>query len=43
VFPTANVVVKDKLFVYYGCADKYIGVATADIDKLVNYVLQFPA
>ena len=43
VFPTANVVVDGKLFVYYGCADKYIGVATADFDKLVNYVLQFPA
>ncbi len=42
VFPTANVVLAGKLFVYYGCADKYIGVATADFDKLVNYVLQFP-
>jgi predicted GH43/DUF377 family glycosyl hydrolase len=41
VFPTANVVVDGKLFVYYGCADKYIGVATADFDGLVNYVLQF--
>jgi predicted GH43/DUF377 family glycosyl hydrolase len=43
VFPTANVVVNGKLFVYYGCADKFIGVATANFDKLVNYVLQFPA
>jgi predicted GH43/DUF377 family glycosyl hydrolase len=43
VFPTANVVVDGKLFVYYGCADKYIGVATANFDKLVNYVLQFHA
>ena len=43
VFPTANVVVGGKLFVYYGCADKFIGVATANFDKLVNYVLQFPA
>ena len=42
VFPTANVVVDGRLFVYYGCADKYIGVATADFDQLVNYVLQFP-
>jgi len=40
VFPTANVVVDGKLFVYYGCADKYIGVATADFDKLVDYVLR---
>ena len=43
VFPTANVVVGGKLFVYYGCADKFICVATANFDKLVNYVLQFPA
>jgi len=43
VFPTANVVVDGKLLVYYGCADKFIGVATANFDQLVNYVLQFPA
>ncbi len=42
VFPTGNVVVDGKLFVYYGCADKFIGVATADFDALVHYVLQFP-
>jgi len=42
-FPTANVVVNGKLFVYYGGADKFISVATANFDKLVNYVLQFPA
>ena len=41
VFPTANVVLDGKLFVYYGCADKFIGVATADFDRLVNYVMQF--
>jgi len=43
VFPTANVVKDGTLFVYYGCADKFIGVATADFDELVDYVLQFPA
>ena len=43
VFPTGNVVVDGRLFVYYGCADKYIGVATADFDKLVYYILQFKA
>ena len=43
VFPTGNVVVGGKLFVYYGCADKCIGVATADFDALVNHVLQFKA
>ncbi len=43
VFPTANVVVDGRLFVYYGCADKFIGVATVDFDALVHYVLQFKA
>ena len=43
VFPTANAVVDGRLFVYYGCADKFIGVATADFDRLVQHVLQFPA
>lgn len=43
VFPTGNVVVDGKLFVYYGCADKFVGVATADFDALVRYVLQFQA
>ena len=42
VFPTGNVVVNGRLFVYYGCADKFISVATADFDALVSYVLQFP-
>jgi len=41
VFPTANVVLDGKLFVYYGCADKFIGVATANFDELVNYVARF--
>ena len=43
VFPTGNVVVDGLLYVYYGCADRCIGVATADFDRLVHYVLQFPA
>jgi beta-1,2-mannobiose phosphorylase / 1,2-beta-oligomannan phosphorylase len=41
VFPTANVVVDDKLYVYYGCADQTIGVATAHFPSLVEYVMQF--
>lgn len=41
VFPTANVVVNDVLYVYYGCADETIGVATADFPALVEHVMQF--
>ncbi|MDE6332248.1 MAG: glycosidase [Muribaculaceae bacterium] len=38
VFPTGNVIVKGKLLVYYGCADKHIGVATCDLDELLNHL-----
>lgn len=42
VFPTANVVVDGTLYVYYGAADETIGVATADFQAMVDFVLQFP-
>ena len=38
VFPTGNVVVNGTLYVYYGGADKYIGVATAELDELLDYL-----
>ncbi len=41
VFPTANVVVDDVLYVYYGAADETIGVATANFPALVDFVMQF--
>ena len=36
VFPTGNVVKDGVLYVYYGCADKHIGLATADFSALVD-------
>lgn len=39
VFPTGAVVKDGTLFVYYGCADKYIGLATVNFDKLVDYLM----
>ncbi|MPN40004.1 1,4-beta-mannosyl-N-acetylglucosamine phosphorylase [bioreactor metagenome] len=39
VFPTGNVVKDGILYVYYGGADKYVGVATADFNDLVNNLL----
>jgi predicted GH43/DUF377 family glycosyl hydrolase len=39
VFPSANVVRDGRLYVYYGCADTCIGVATADVDALVADLL----
>ena len=38
VFPTGTVVKDGTLYVYYGTADTYIGLATADFDELVNYL-----
>jgi predicted GH43/DUF377 family glycosyl hydrolase len=42
VFPTANVVLDDELFVYYGGGDKVCCVATIKLDKLVDAVLKHP-
>lgn len=40
VFPTANAVVDGTLYVYYGCADKNIGVATCRLDDLLEHLLE---
>ncbi|MBQ7643067.1 MAG: glycosidase [Clostridia bacterium] len=40
VFPTGTVVKDGTLFVYYGCADKYIGLATANFDELLKYLIE---
>lgn len=36
VFPTGNVIVDDTLYVYYGAADIYCGVATCKVDELLD-------
>ncbi|MCL2127803.1 MAG: hypothetical protein FWH38_06070 [Treponema sp.] len=36
VFPTANVVKDNVLYVYYGAADKYVCAATAPLDKFLS-------
>lgn len=38
VFPTANVVVNGTLYVYYGSADKYVGLATCRLDALLDHL-----
>ncbi len=38
VFPTGTVVKDGTLFVYYGCADMYIGLATCNFEELINYL-----
>lgn len=39
VFPTGNVIVGDTLFVYYGGADKYVGVATCSVKELLDHLI----
>lgn len=38
IFPVGNVVVNGILYVYYGAADRYVGVATCPLDELVDYL-----
>lgn len=42
VFPCGKVIIEDQLFVYYGAADKYVGLATCKVDDLLDYLLQCP-
>jgi predicted GH43/DUF377 family glycosyl hydrolase len=42
VFPCGKVVIGETLFVYYGAADKYIGLATCKLNDLLDYLLQCP-
>jgi len=39
VFPTGNVVKDDTLYVYYGGADKFVGVATCSFEALLKDML----
>jgi len=38
VFPTGNVIRNDTLYVYYGGADKYVGVATCSVNELIQFM-----
>jgi len=38
VFPTGNVIIDDTLYVYYGGADKYVGLATCSVSELLNHL-----
>jgi predicted GH43/DUF377 family glycosyl hydrolase len=42
-FPCGKVVIDDTLFVYYGGADKYVGLATCSMTELLAYLEQCPA
>ena len=38
VFPTGNVIVDGILYVYYGAADQYCGVATCVVEELISFI-----
>ena len=42
VFPCGNVVLGNKLFVYYGGADKVVGVAAIEVNKLLKTLKKAP-
>ncbi len=41
IFPTGAVLVQNELYLYYGCCDTAIGLATVDVNEFVDYVLSF--
>jgi predicted GH43/DUF377 family glycosyl hydrolase len=42
VFPCGSVVIDGTLFVYYGGADNYVGLATCPLGALVDHLLECP-
>ncbi len=42
VFPCGKVVIGDTLFVYYGGADKFCGLATCSLQELLDELLKYP-
>lgn len=42
IFPTGAVVVDEDIYLYYGCCDTAIGLATVNLEELLHYVMQFP-
>lgn len=36
VFPTGNMIIEDTLYVYYGAADRFVGLATCNINELLK-------
>ena len=42
VFPCGKIIKDDTLFVYYGAADKYCGLATCLLQELLEYLLTCP-
>jgi len=43
IFPCGKIVIDGTLFVYYGGADKYVGLATCPLQELLDHLLSCPA
>jgi predicted GH43/DUF377 family glycosyl hydrolase len=43
IFPCGKVVIDGTLFVYYGGADKYVGLATCSLEELLDHLLSCPS
>ena len=39
VFPCGNIIMNNKLLVYYGGADKYVGIAYCELDEIIDNLL----
>ena len=39
VFPTATIINEGEIYIYYGCCDTCIALATAPVEELLNYLL----
>lgn len=42
IFPCGKVIIDGTLFVYYGGADKYVGLATCPVEELLEHLLSCP-
>ncbi len=42
IFPTGAVVVNDDIYLYYGCCDTAISLATVNLHELLEYLQRFP-
>ena len=39
IFPCGNVVIDGTLFVYYGAADRFVGVATCNLQEMLEWLV----
>jgi beta-1,2-mannobiose phosphorylase / 1,2-beta-oligomannan phosphorylase len=40
IFPTSIIIKEDILYIYYGCCDSCIALATVPVDELVRYIIK---